>query len=207
MSSLFTGVTGLQAAQEMLNVVGNNLANVNTTGFKSESADFADLVYQTLAQATGGAVNTAGGTDPTQIGLGTFLAGTTTSLQQGALQETGNNLDLAIQGNGYFAVSNGSGTFYTRAGSFGVDSNGNLVDPSTGYKVQRVGTVGQGTATTPAFQSAQNNNIVIPYGTGIPGVATQNVTVQGNLDAGMAVGATFSSLHPGSSTRRGLATA
>jgi flagellar hook protein FlgE len=192
MSSLYTGVTGLQAAQDMLNIVGNNLANVNTTGFKSESADFADLVYQTLSQATGGAVSTVGGTNPSQIGLGTFLAGTSTNLQQGALEETGNNLDLAIQGNGYFQVSNGQGTYYTRDGSFSVDANGYLVDPTTGYKVQRVGTVGEGTSTTPAFQSAANSDIQIPYGVGIPGVATGNVTVQGNLNASMGVGTTYS---------------
>jgi flagellar hook protein FlgE len=191
-TSLYTGVSGLQAAQQMLDVVGNNLANLNTTGFKSQTADFADLVYQTLAQATGGAVNSVGGTDPTQVGLGTFLAGTTTNLQQGALQQTGNNLDLAIEGNGYFVVSNGNGNYYTRAGSFGVDSQGYLVDPTTGYKVQRFGTTGEATSTSPAFQSAANTNIQIPYGTGIPGTATANVTLQGNLSASTAVNGTYS---------------
>jgi flagellar hook protein FlgE len=191
-SSIYTSVSGIQAAQEMLDVVGNNLANLNTTGFKSESASFADLVYQTLAQATGGAVNSVGGTNPTQIGLGTFLAGTNTNEQQGALQQTGNNLDLAIEGNGYFEMSNGNGTYYTRDGAFGIDSNGFLVDPTTGYKVQRFGTVGEATATSPAFQSAANSNIQIPYGTGIPGTATQNVTVQGNLSAATATAGTYS---------------
>lgn len=192
MSSLYTGVTGLQAAQQMLNIVGNNLANLNTTGFKSEKADFADLVSQTLAQATGGVPSAAGGTNPTQIGLGTFLAGTGVNLQQGGLEQTGNNLDLAIEGNGYFQVSNGTNIYYTRDGSFNVDSNGYLVDPTTGYKVQRFGTTGEGTSTTPAFQTAANNDIQIPYGTGIPGIATQNVTVEGNISASTLVNQTYS---------------
>lgn len=191
-TSLYTGVSGLQAAQSFLDIVGNNLANLNTTGYKSETADFASLVYQTLAQPTGGVPNSVGGTDPTQIGLGVFLAGTETNLTQGALEQTGNNTDLAIEGNGYFEVSNGTSTYYTRDGSFGVDSNGYLVDPTTGFKVQRFGTVGEGSGTSPAFQSAANNDIQIPYGTGIPGTPTANVTLQGNLDASMTGGQTYS---------------
>ncbi len=191
-TSLYTGVTGLLAAQQMLDIVGNNLANVNTTGFKSQSADFADLIYQTISQTSEGAVGSVGGTDATQIGLGTFLAGTSTNFLQGALQQTGRNLDLAVEGNGFFSISNGQGVFYTRAGNFGVDANGFLVDPTTGFKVQRFGTVGEGTATTPAFQSPASRDIHIPYGTGIPGAATQNVTLQGNLSASLATGGTYS---------------
>ncbi len=192
MSSLYTGATGIQAAQQLLDVVGNNLANLNTTGFKSETANFADLFYQTLSQASEGIQAAAGGTNPTQIGLGTFLEGTNTNFQQGTLEQTGNNLDLAIEGNGFFVVGNGSNTYYTRAGAFGVDANGFLVDPATGYKVERFGTTGLGTATTPAFQSTNNNFIQIPYGTGVPGTPTANVTLQGNLSAALAVGGTYS---------------
>jgi flagellar hook protein FlgE len=191
-TSLYTGVSGLQAAQQMRDVVGNNLANLNTTGFKTQAVNFADLVYQTLSQPTQGVTGGVGGTDPTQVGLGTFLEGTSTNFLQGSLQQTGRTYDLAVEGNGFFAVSNGAGTYYTRAGSFDVDANGFLVDPSTGYKVQRFGTVGEGTATTPAFQTAASTDIKIPIGTGIPGTGTQNVTLQGNLSASLATNGTYS---------------
>lgn len=182
MDALFSGVTGLQVNQQMLDVIGNNLANSNTTGFKSQSVNFADLVYQNLADGTA-ANGTDGGTDPIQIGSGAKVASVSANLQQGTLQNTGNDLDLALQGNGYFVARNGSANEFTRAGSFGVDSSNTLVDPSTGYPIQRFGTIGEGTATTPAFQTPANNDIKVPIGTGIPGNATTNITLQGNLSA------------------------
>ncbi len=160
-SILATGLTGLEAMQQMLNVVGNNLANSDTTGFKSQSVQFSDLLYQTLTPATAPTTNT-GGTDPTQVGSGVGVASITSNLQQGTLETTGNQLDMALQGNGYFVVNNGSQDLYTRAGSFGVNSLGYLVDPATGDMVQRFGIVGEGTATSPAFQTSGNDNIKIP---------------------------------------------
>lgn len=192
-SSLLTAVSGLQSAQTMLDVTGNNLANVNTTAFKSQRTDFQDLVYQTLNQSTLTSSGQISGTDPVQVGLGVTAAGTTTRFSQGGLQSTGRDLDLAIQGNGYFIVRNASGqNIYTRAGGFDTDSNGFLIDPTTGFRVQRFGTVGEATASTPAFQTPGNNDILIPIGTGINGQPTQNVQLQGNLSAAMAVGATYS---------------
>jgi flagellar hook protein FlgE len=192
-SSLLTAVSGLQAAQQMLDVTGNNLANVNTTGFKSQRADFQDLVYETLQASTLTTTGLISGTNPVQVGLGVTLGATTTDFGQGGLTATGRNLDLAIQGNGFFVVKNAAGeNIFTRAGVFDMDSNGYLVDPSTGYRVQRFGTVGEATATTPAFQTPNNPNILIPIGTGINAQPTQNVQVQGNLSAAMAVGATYS---------------
>lgn len=187
-SSLLAGVSGLQANQQMLDVVGNNLANLNTTGFKTQKADFADLVY--------------GGTEPMQIGTGVIPNYVGTDFQQGALQSTGNNLDLAIQGNGFFVVNDGSQDLYTRAGSFGVDKNNYLVDPSTGARVQRYGNVGEATATTPAFQTPGDNDITIPYGMTIPGRATTEITLQGNLDA-TASGPTATVLTSGSAFTSG----
>ena len=183
MSGILTsGVTGLQAMQQMLNVVGNNLANANTTGFKEQDVQFSDLLYQTYQAATG-ATSTVGGTNPVQVGTGVQVATIASNLQQGSLETTGNQLDLALQGNGYFVVNNGVQDLYTRAGSFGVDSQGFLVDPSTGARVQRFGTVGEGTATSPAFQTSGNEDIKIPNGTEIPGQATTMITIQGNLPA------------------------
>ncbi len=182
LDALFSGVSGLQANQDMLDVIGNNLANSNTTGYKSQSVNFADLIYQSLSQGTAPSA-TSGGTNPIQIGSGVSVASVSSNLQQGTLQATGNDLDLALQGNGYFVAQNGDITEFTRAGSFGVDANNILVDPSTGYAIQRFGTIGEGTATSPAFQTAGNNDINIPIGTGIPGNATTDITLQGNLSA------------------------
>src|SRR4051794_13650785 len=101
-NSLFTAVTGLRTNQEMLDVVGNNLANANTTGFKAQRVRFSDLVYQTLSQATNSSTNEIGGTNPIQIGLGAQVAAIDANLQQGSLEATGRDLDLALQGNGFF---------------------------------------------------------------------------------------------------------
>jgi flagellar hook protein FlgE len=180
---LMTADSGLEASQQMLNVAGNNLANSNTTGFKAQTVQFSDLVYQTLQPGTGVATGLIGGTDPEQIGQGVQVASIDSDMQQGTLESTGNQLDVALQGNGFFVANNGSQVLYTRAGSFGVNNQNVLVDPATGYAIQRFGDMGEGTATTPAFQTAGNDDIQIPYNTTIPGQATSTVTVQGNLSA------------------------
>jgi flagellar hook protein FlgE len=183
MSGILTsGVTGLQVMQKMLDVVGNNLANTNTTGFKAQDIQFSDLLYQTY-QAAAGPTSNVGGTNPVQVGTGVQVATIATDLQQGALETTGNQLDLALQGNGFFVVNNGVENLYTRAGSFGVDSQGFLVDPATGNRVQRFGPVGEGIGTSAAFQTTGDNSIKIPGGTEIPGQATSMINIQGNLPA------------------------
>ena len=183
-SSLLTGVTGLQANQEMLDVVGNNLANMNTVGFKAQSINFSDLIYQTLSAAGGTNTAQASGTDPVQIGLGVGTASISTNQTQGGLQSTGRDLDVAIQGGGYFILKSPNGSsVYTRAGSFGIDSQGFLVDPSTGYRVQRTGTIGDPSPTATGFQIPANNDIQIPQDSTIPGRPTSTITIQGNLDS------------------------
>src|SRR5581483_1516084 len=142
-NSLLTGVTGLRVHQQMLDVVGNNLANSNTIGFKSQRLRFGDLVYQTLNQATSASSGQVGGTNPIQIGLGAKVAAIDANLQQGSLETTGRDLDLALQGDGYFVASNGVQEFFTRAGAFGVDAENFLVDPSNGFRLQRFGIVGE----------------------------------------------------------------
>src|SRR5438552_5546473 len=182
-SSLFAGVSGLRSFQDMLDVAGNNLANTNTTGFKSQRTRFADLLYATLTQASGTSSN-VGGTNPSQVGFGVKVNAIDQDFSQGSLEPTGGSLDLAIQGNGFFVVNNGFQNLYTRDGAFGVDENNFLVDPATGFHVQRFGPVGEGSATSPAFQTAGGTSIKIPFGTGVPGKATSNITLQGNLSAG-----------------------
>ena len=187
--ALLTAVSGLQSQQTMLDVVGNNLANVNTVGFKSQTVDFDDIFYENLQQASAN-VSGLSGTDPIQVGLGVTVGGITTNFGLGSLQSTGNNLDLAIQGNGFFVVNNGNQDLYTQNGAFAISNQGYLVDPTTGNLVQRFGSVGE---TGPIqFQTAGNNNIQIPMGAGIPAQATTTANFQGNLDATTAVGGTYS---------------
>ncbi|MDQ1749168.1 MAG: flagellar hook protein FlgE [Pseudonocardiales bacterium] len=125
--SLFTGISGLRAHQQMLDVASNNIANVNTTGYKSSSAMFESTLSQTIAGA--GAPGAQGGTNPTQVGLGVQLAGTETNFTQGSNQYTGRTSDLLINGDGFFQVKNKGQLNYTRAGSFQLDAAGHLTAP------------------------------------------------------------------------------
>jgi flagellar hook protein FlgE len=180
-SSLLAGVSGLTAAQDLLDVVGNNLANLNTTGFKSQTPLFSDLLYQTLSPAS--VSSNGSGTNPIQIGYGTLTSTIDTNFNQGALTTTGNPLDAAIQGQGFFVANDGTQDLYTRAGAFSIDANGYLVDPATGYLIQRTGAVGEASATSPGFQTPGDDNIRIQLGAGIPGKATSNISFTGNLSA------------------------
>ena len=190
--SLLTGVTGLRANQQALDVVGNNLANSNTPAFKSQRTRFADLFYQTLSPAKP-ATERVGGTNPIQQGFGTKVASIDTILTQGVLEPTGRDLDVGIQGEGFFAPSDGVRTFYTRAGSFSVDNENTLVDPATGFNVLRFGDLGEADPVTQGFQTPGDDRIKIPFGTGTPGTVTENITFRGNLSANAPVGETVPS--------------
>lgn len=170
---LSTGVTGLRANQAALDVIGNNVANINTTGFKGSRTAFSDLLSQTLSGESA-ATSTAGGRDALQIGLGTSVGAVRTTFTQGAITSTDNATDVAIQGNGLFIVKNNSDTLYTRSGAFTLDANGRLVDSVTGYRVQ--GTSG---------------DITVAPGSTMAGSATTSDTLSGNLDASQATGATY----------------
>jgi flagellar hook protein FlgE len=170
--ALSTGVTGLRANQAALDVIGNNVANINTTGFKGSRTEFADLLSQTLTGEQAPTANT-GGRDATQIGLGVALGGVRTLFSQGTIQSTDHQTDLAIQGEGLFVLANGADTLYTRAGAFTLDANGTLVDSVTGFKVQGAG-----------------GDIVIAPGSTLAGTATTTATFGGNLDASQPDGTT-----------------
>lgn len=137
MRSLFSGVAGLKTHQTKMDVIGNNIANVNTTAYKSQSITFQDLLYQTTQNASGANATTgAGGTNARQIGLGAKTGAISTAIStQGSAQSTNNPFDIMITGDSFFVVSNGSENFFTRDGSFNVDGVGNLVMSSTGYTV------------------------------------------------------------------------
>ncbi len=137
MRALFSGVAGLKTHQTRMDVIGNNIANVNTTAYKSQNMVFSDLLYQTTQAASGANAATGrGGINPRQIGLGSKTGAISTAIaQQGSAQSTNNPWDIMIEGDAFFVVSDGSQNFFTRDGSFTVDGAGNLVMANTGYTV------------------------------------------------------------------------
>jgi len=186
MRSLWAGVTGLQAHQIAMDVEGNNIANVNTVGFKYSRANFDDIIYQNSRIATG-PQNRHGGVNSMQVGLGTQINSTTKIFKQGSLQTTDKQTDIALQGDGFFMVSpdGGKTTYYTRNGDFSRDSVGNFVD-NGGNIVQgwmRDEETGEIDPTRPI------SDINIPAGLTVPARATTNITLKGNLDSGNDVGA------------------
>lgn len=175
--SMSSALSGLRNHQLMLDVVGNDIANVSTVGFKSSSALFSDVLSQTLRGA-GAPVGELGGTNPAQIGLGSQLVGTTQSFTQGALQRTGRSTDVAIQGDGFFVVRTANEQLYTRAGSFTLDAAGNLVSPEGGFVLGWQATQ-QGAINTNAAPQA----LRIPVGDLLPPVVTSTIDLGGNLRA------------------------
>lgn len=184
-NTLLTGVSGLSSHQRMIDVVGHNLANLNTAGFKSRRATFADVFYETIRSGSGGVnsggVGTVGGSNPAQLGNGSKLASIAVNHSQGELDVTGAEYDMALDGEGFFVLQSESGPLYTRAGAFGVDSEGFLVDTSSGFRVQRHGIVGEGVEAEASFQRAGSTNILIPRGAAVPGQATSQITLRGNF--------------------------
>ncbi len=176
--ALSAGVTGLQAHQKMLDIAGNNLANVNTTAFKSSRITFSELLNETLKKASQ-PTSGVGGTNPQQIGSGVGISGISPNMSQGNIINTGNPLDLAVEGEGYFVLSDGQQNVYTRGGSFAVDADSNLVDPATGYHVQRIGSEGE----IEGFQTVGNSEIHVPYDVAMPAKGTTEIVVSGNLSA------------------------
>jgi flagellar hook protein FlgE len=180
------GVSGLQASQQMLDVIGNNVANVNTVGYKAARVTFADALSQTISGAA--TVNSArGGVNAKQIGLGVRVASTDLIMTQGTGQQTGRLGDLAIQGEGFFAVRDGQQVLFTRAGGFSFDSTGNLV-ASNGDVVQ--GWVAD--ATTGKIDTSRPvTDIAIGTGRAYPPSATTSVVLGGNLTNDAAEGDTI----------------
>jgi flagellar hook protein FlgE len=177
-NALLSGVSGLTAHQKMIDVAGNNLANVNTTAFKSSRVTFAEMLSETLQDASAPTAN-LGGTNPMQSGSGVKVGSIDRDMSQGSLEYTGNSLDVAIEGSGYFVLNDGTSDCFTRVGQFAVDSQYYLVDPTTGYRVQRVGSEG----TTEGFQDPTSNDIRIPYDIALPAQETNTISFAGNLSA------------------------
>lgn len=182
MRSLYSGVAGLKTHQTRMDVIGNNIANVNTTAYKSSSMTFSELMSQTTQKASGANATTGvGGTNAKQIGLGVKAGAINTAITtQGFAQSTGNPFDIMITGDNFFVVSNGSENFFTRDGSFYVDGAGNLAMTSTGYNVmgwgvdETTGNIKQDTVTALRIMSAAN----MTY----PPEATTKANISGILD-------------------------
>jgi flagellar hook protein FlgE len=172
--SLFSGISGLRAHQQMMDVTGNNIANINTAGFKSSQATFADTLSQ-MVRGAGAPQAGNGGTNPAQVGLGVRLAGIETNFAQGAAQVTGRNTDMMIQGDGFFVVGGGGEQLYTRSGSFSFDTDGRLV--GSGGKVVQGWTAVDG-VTDP---SSAPSDIRLPIGVLLPPTETTAAVVGGNL--------------------------
>jgi flagellar hook protein FlgE len=163
---MFAAISGLQVHQTMLDVAANDVANVNTIGFKGEATTFKDALSQ-LTRGASSPSATQGGTNAVQVGLGVQLGAVENEMGAGATQQTGNPLDLAIQGNGFFrvapgaAVGSGSGYSYTRAGNFGLDSSGNLVTQDGNFVVGYA--YNSGTSSYPQT-TANETKITVPAG-------------------------------------------
>lgn len=180
--SLFSGISGLRSHQTMLDVTGNNIANVNTTGFKSSRVVFQDTLSQVVANG-GGAQDGVGGTNPAQVGLGVRVAGVATSFTQGASQTTGRSTDMMIQGDGFFVVRKGAQEYYTRAGSFDFDATGQMVLPGEGALVQGWAAVNGVIDTNSAL-----TDLRVPAGTTMGAVPSATADFRGNLDSAAADG-------------------
>lgn len=193
MRSLWAGVSGLQAHQYAMDVEGNNIANVNTFGFKYSRADFSTLMSQTSKIATAPDGN-LGGKNPMQVGLGAGVNSTTRIHSQGNIQTTDKNTDMAINGDGFFIVSNDGGTtqYYTRAGDFKTDAVGNFVD-NNGYTVQGWN---YNQETGQIDSSTSVGDIVIPPGMSMPARPSSSVKLTANLDSGNTLGMNASAKRP-----------
>ena len=179
--SLYSGISGLRSHQTMLDVTGNNIANVNTAGFKASAAQFQDTLSQ-MTQPAGGPQAGIGGTNPAQVGLGVQVAGISTNFAQGSTQATGRATDLMINGDGFFVTQLGGETLYSRAGAFDFDGAGRLVSPS--------GATVQGWSATNGVvdEGGAVGDITLPLQGISAAVPTTSATVNGNLPSDAAVG-------------------
>jgi len=179
MNSLFSGVSGLQNLQSMMDVIGNNIANVNTIGFKGSRVTFSDTFNQIIKSGTNPS-DTTGGTNSFEIGLGMKINSIDQNWSQGTFDTTGINTDLALQGNGLFITKQNGENFYTRAGAFTFDANGKLVSSSDGAVVQ--GKVANAAGDVPPGNNLQD--ILVDTNLKLPAVATTNIKWGGNLESG-----------------------
>ncbi|MBZ0257926.1 flagellar hook-basal body complex protein, partial [bacterium] len=176
--SLFVGLTGLNAQSRNIDVIGNNITNVNTVGFRGSRVAFDDIFYNTMFSGAG-ATGNRGGINPRQTGLGVKVGSVDTIFTQGSTQTTGRLLDMAIEGRGFFVLRNGAGQeFLTRAGNFSIDNEGFVVDPGTGLRL-----IGRSADENGQLQTTQApGELSIDYDRKSLAKQTENVVASGNFD-------------------------
>ncbi|MCU0618595.1 MAG: flagellar hook protein FlgE [Gemmatimonadaceae bacterium] len=177
--SLFAGVSGLRNHQFRMDVIGNNIANVNTVAFKSGRVTFKEGFAQLLAGASR-PPGDQGGTNPIQVGLGSLIGSVDVLFSQGNIETTGINTDVAIQGDAFFVVRKGAETYYTRSGNFQLDAQGRMVSPTNGFIVQ-------GRMATDGILQDGIRDIELPFGQKVAARATTSVTMGGNLNSAVGV--------------------
>lgn len=177
--SMYNAVSGLRGTKTALDVISNNVANIGTTGFKSSTVSFSEMFNQTIQGATAPS-SVVGGTNPAQIGLGVSVSSITTTDTQGSLQATGKSTDVAIEGDGYLIVSNGTAHSYTRDGSLVLDGEGTLVSSASGLAIQGWGA----DPSTGIIDTTQTiSNMSLPVGSLSVARATTQAAIGGNLNA------------------------
>jgi len=171
------GISGLQDHHKSIDTASNNPAHVNSPSSKAEHISFSELLNETISKASRPTSTT--GPNPHQTNRGIESAGITENIVQGSIINTGNPLDLALEGAGHFVLSDCQKKIFARTGSFAVDANSLMVDPSTGYRLQRIGTTGE----NDGFQIPGDTNLHIPYGVKIPPKSTSTIKISGNLSS------------------------
>jgi len=179
-----SGVTGVKAHQTLLDVTGNNIANVNTAGFKKSKVTFQDLIYQTNRQGSAPSDGELGGIDSQQVGLGVKVGAIETLHTQGNTEYTGNRTDLAIQGDGYYVVTDGVEQMYTRAGNFILDAKSDMVHAGTGYRLQGYAMVEDAANPGTYIPGTQFSDVNIPVGKKMEARETTLAGFRCNLDSG-----------------------
>ncbi|MBA4378037.1 MAG: hypothetical protein C0395_05195 [Gemmatimonas sp.] len=176
--SLYSGITGLSANSIALDVIGNNIANANTVGYKSSRVTFREMLTQTVRPSQRPVSGSRGGVNAQQVGLGSSVASIDSRFTQGHLETTGLVNDLALQGDGFFVLSDGAGRYYTRSGAFGLDANNYFVDPSTGLHLQGLMADDNGVVQAGAYE-----DLYLDPGRTVPALSSTSVRLYGNLNS------------------------
>lgn len=177
MRSLFSGVSGIKVHQTRMDVIGNNIANINTVGFKSSRTTFSDMFSQMQSSASAPTEN-LGGINARQIGLGVNVESIDLNFTDSSPQQTGKNTDLALSGNGLFVLKNGNQSYYTRNGAFSFDESGYLVLPGSGFRVQGWNATSNGIINS----NGTPTDVIVPVGKTMEATATTQIDYSGNLN-------------------------
>jgi len=188
MRSMFSGISGLKGFQQSMDVIGNNIANVNTVGYKASRTTFQSMLLQTVVGAKSPQEGARGGSNALQIGLGAQMASVDKIMNQGSFQNTGKKTDLGLQGEGFFILSDGIQNYYSRAGNFMIDEGGQFVQPSTGMKLQGwISKIDPKSGKRYLDLDRAPTDLFITAGMTMPAKATSNFSLGGNLNSDVGI--------------------